>query len=92
MHYVVIINCSLSFFICFKICIQIDGSGRYKLLLDGSLQIIGLYRKDSGIYICTADNGIGQPIQRVYQLEVTGKLNELQISKSEQNLLNLHNL
>jgi len=43
------------------------------LLLDGSLQIIGLYRKDSGIYICTADNGIGRPIQREFQLEVTGK-------------------
>jgi len=43
------------------------------LLLDGSLQIIGLYRKDSGVYICTADNGIGHPIQRAFQLEVTGK-------------------
>lgn len=43
------------------------------MLLDGSLQIIGLYRKDSGIYICTADNGIGRPIQREFQLEVTGK-------------------
>jgi hypothetical protein len=43
------------------------------LLLDGSLQIIGLYRKDSGVYICTANNGIGRPIQREFQLEVTGK-------------------
>lgn len=43
------------------------------MLLDGSLQIIGLYRKDSGIYICTANNGIGRPIQREFQLEVTGK-------------------
>lgn len=67
-----------SLFNCIKICIQIDGSGRYKLLLDGSLQIIGLYRKDSGVYICIADNGIGQPIQREYQLEVTGKLTGLQ--------------
>ncbi|XP_021914576.1 papilin isoform X2 [Zootermopsis nevadensis] len=50
---------------------MIDGSGRYKLLLDGSLQIIGLYRKDSGIYICIADNGIGKPIQREFELEVT---------------------
>jgi hypothetical protein len=54
-----------------KGAIVIDGSGRYKLLLDGSLQIIGLYRKDSGVYICTADNGIGRPIQREFQLEVT---------------------
>lgn len=43
------------------------------MLLDGSLQIIGLYRKDSGVYIYTADNGIGRPIQREFQLEVTGK-------------------
>ncbi|XP_069673465.1 papilin isoform X4 [Periplaneta americana] len=51
--------------------VVIDGSGRYKLLLDGSLQIIGLYRKDTGVYICIADNGIGQPIQKRFQLEVT---------------------
>ena len=44
------------------------------MLLDGSLQIIGLYRKDSGVYVCIADNGIGRPIQRELQLEVTGKL------------------
>ncbi|XP_023705293.1 papilin isoform X5 [Cryptotermes secundus] len=51
--------------------VLIDGSGRHKLLLDGSLQIISLYRKDAGVYICTADNGIAQPIQREFQLDVT---------------------
>ncbi|XP_046998769.1 papilin isoform X1 [Schistocerca americana] len=50
----------------------IDGSsGRYRLLLDGSLQIIGLYRSDAGVYICTADNGIGQPAQKETHLKVT---------------------
>jgi hypothetical protein len=74
---------ALSHFYCVDICLQIDGSGRHKLLLDGSLHIIGLYRKDSGIYICTADNGIAQPIQREFQLDVTGKHIEPQIPNSE---------
>ncbi|KAJ9585100.1 hypothetical protein L9F63_020556, partial [Diploptera punctata] len=51
--------------------IVIDGSGRYKQLLDGSLQIIGLYRKDTGVYFCIAENGIDHPVQREYHLEVT---------------------
>jgi hypothetical protein len=73
---------------CVKIFVQIDGSGRYKLLLDGSLQIIGLYRKDSGVYICTADNGVGRPIQREFQLEVTGKQHTgHQMSHSKHNCL-----
>lgn len=42
------------------------------MLLDGSVQIISLYRTDSGIYICVADNGIGQPVQREVKLEVIG--------------------
>ena len=54
--------------------LQIDSSGRYKQLLNGSLQIIGLYRKDTGVYICIAENGIGYPAQREYHLEVTGML------------------
>lgn len=72
---------------CINICLQIDGSGRFKLLLDGSLHIIGLYRKDSGVYICIADNGIAQPIQREFQLDVTGKHIELQIPNSKHSSL-----
>lgn len=75
-----LIAITLSHSNCVNICLQINGSGRHKLLLDGSLQIISLYRKDSGVYICTADNGIAQPIQREFQLDVTGKHVELQIS------------
>jgi hypothetical protein len=80
---------ALSHFNCVNIYLQIDGSGRYKLLLDGSLQIIGLYRKDSAIYICIADNGIAQPIQREFQLDVTGKHIELQIPNSKHSSLSI---
>ncbi|XP_050528636.1 papilin isoform X2 [Daktulosphaira vitifoliae] len=49
----------------------IDGTtGRYKLLTDGTLQIIGLYRYDSGLYICIATNGIGNPIRKEVYLTV----------------------
>jgi len=53
---------------------QIDGSGgHYKLFADGTLQIIGLYKYDSGVYICMASNGIGEPIRREVYLTVKGK-------------------
>lgn len=53
---------------------QFDGaSPRFRLLLDGSLQIINIYQTDSGIYLCVADNGIGRPVQREISLNVTGK-------------------
>ncbi|XP_060859868.1 papilin isoform X4 [Metopolophium dirhodum] len=49
----------------------IDGSGgHYKLFADGTLQIIGLYKYDSGVYICMASNGIGEPIRREVYLTV----------------------
>ncbi|XP_050439361.1 papilin isoform X2 [Adelges cooleyi] len=49
----------------------IDGTGgRYKLSSDGTLQIIGLYRYDSGLYICIATNGIGDPIRKEVYLTV----------------------
>ncbi|XP_058806520.1 papilin [Phymastichus coffea] len=44
---------------------------RRRILGDGSLQITNLYPVDTGIYICTADNGITVPINIQYQLEVT---------------------
>ncbi|RZF45831.1 hypothetical protein LSTR_LSTR013726, partial [Laodelphax striatellus] len=47
-----------------------SASGRYKVSQEGSLQIIGLYREDSGIYICEAYNGIGQPARREFVVVV----------------------
>nr|CAD7588891.1 unnamed protein product [Timema genevievae] len=53
--------------------LTITGSnGRTKILLDGSLQIIGLQRSDAGVYICFADNGIGQPSYKEITLDITG--------------------
>ncbi|KAK4885313.1 hypothetical protein RN001_001584 [Aquatica leii] len=50
----------------------IDGTQpRYRLLLDGSLQIITLHKTDSGIYLCAAENGIGRPLEKQIYLEVT---------------------
>ncbi|XP_027848870.1 papilin isoform X1 [Aphis gossypii] len=49
----------------------IDGSGgHYKLFADGTLQIVGLYKYDSGVYICMASNGIGEPIRKEVYLTV----------------------
>ncbi|CAK1550996.1 unnamed protein product [Leptosia nina] len=50
--------------------ITIDGDvGRYRLLSDGALQIVSLYRNDSGVYICIAENNLGTARQEV-NLEV----------------------
>nr|CAD7197384.1 unnamed protein product [Timema douglasi] len=52
--------------------LTITGSnGRTKILLDGSLQIIGLQRSDAGVYICFADNGVGQPSYKEITLDIT---------------------
>lgn len=47
--------------------------GRYKFLVDGSMQIIGLIKTDAGIYICRADNGIGRPVEKEFIVRVRGK-------------------
>lgn len=47
---------------------------------DGSLQIIGLYRYDSGLYICMASNGIGEPIKKEVYLTVKGMENYISIT------------
>lgn len=46
--------------------------GHYKLFSDGSLQIVGLYRYDSGQYLCIASNGIGEPVKKEVNLIVKG--------------------
>ncbi|XP_031784533.1 papilin isoform X3 [Nasonia vitripennis] len=47
-----------------------SNENRRRLLNDGSLQIINLYPYDKGLYVCTADNGIGSPVRIEYQLDV----------------------
>lgn len=55
-----------------KDSVTIDGAGgRHRILTDGSLQIIGLVRTDSGIYLCVADNGVGPSITKEFRLDVT---------------------
>lgn len=54
-------------------CPQIGSAeNRRRIQLDGSLQIISLYKYDGGTYVCTADNGLGPPVRAEYQLVVTG--------------------
>ncbi|CAH1111392.1 unnamed protein product, partial [Psylliodes chrysocephalus] len=54
-----------------KDSIEIDGTQpRYRIKLDQSLQIITLHKTDSGIYLCTASNGLGNPITNQIKLEV----------------------
>ncbi|XP_019769290.2 papilin isoform X1 [Dendroctonus ponderosae] len=50
----------------------IDGTQpRYRIRLDQTLQIITLHKTDAGIYLCTADNSIGSPIQNQINLLVS---------------------
>ncbi|XP_069360607.1 papilin isoform X3 [Maniola hyperantus] len=50
--------------------ITIEGDvGRYRMLSDGALEIVSLYRNDTGVYICVADNGLGVATQEI-RLEV----------------------
>ncbi|CAK9814021.1 Ppn [Anthophora quadrimaculata] len=48
-----------------------ESESRRRILFDGSLQIVNLDRYDSGIYVCTADNGLGPPVRAEYKLIVT---------------------
>lgn len=47
--------------------------GRYELTSSGDLQIVQVHKTDSGTYVCVADNGIGEPVQREIQLHIAGK-------------------
>ena len=52
---------------------QIDeNAGRYRLMSDGALEIVSLYRNDTGGYICVADNGLGVASQEIH-LVVNGE-------------------
>ncbi|XP_068619320.1 papilin [Battus philenor] len=47
--------------------ITIDSAmDRYRLLSDGALEIVSLYRNDSGVYVCVADNGLGIATQEIH--------------------------
>ncbi|XP_044730136.1 papilin isoform X2 [Chrysoperla carnea] len=43
---------------------------RIRLLPDGSLQIVNVLRSDAGVYICVANNGVGHPLQKEFELRV----------------------
>lgn len=43
---------------------------------NGVLQIVSVYRNDSGTYVCVADNGAGQPIRKEFNLEVKGEFSD----------------
>lgn len=56
--------------------LQIDtegGSSRFRVLPDGSLQIVNTERSDAGQYTCEASNGVGNPDKKNIQLIVSGK-------------------
>uniref|UniRef100_A0A0K2VB06 Papilinlike [Apis florea] n=1 Tax=Lepeophtheirus salmonis TaxID=72036 RepID=A0A0K2VB06_LEPSM len=44
--------------------------GKYKVLRDGTLQIIGVDPSDEGVYTCLADNGRGHPAEATVTLAV----------------------
>ncbi|XP_028034800.1 papilin isoform X5 [Bombyx mandarina] len=47
--------------------ITIDGSeGRTRVLSDGALEIVSLYRNDTGVYICIAENEFGISQQEIH--------------------------
>lgn len=65
------------FFTYVEILSQIDGTkNRYVISGNGVLQIVSVYRNDSGTYVCVADNGAGQPIRKEFNLEVKGEFSD----------------
>lgn len=38
------------------------------------MQIVNLYRTDSGVYVCIASNDVGRAVQKEYNLQVIGNL------------------
>ncbi|KAJ8713836.1 hypothetical protein PYW08_007456 [Mythimna loreyi] len=45
--------------------IIVVNEARHRLTSDGALQIVSLYRNDTGVYICVADNGLGVATQEI---------------------------
>lgn len=70
------INCAESecFHLDFWFLFQINtNQGRFVLTSSGDLQIVQVHKTDSGTYVCVANNGFGEPIEREVQLEIAGK-------------------
>lgn len=38
-----------------------------------------MHKTDSGTYVCVADNGIGEPVQREIKLDIAGELIDVSI-------------
>lgn len=52
---------------------QVDTNhGRYVLTSNGDLTIVQVRQTDSGSYVCLASNGLGEPVRREVELQVTG--------------------
>lgn len=67
---------SLFLFINDALCFQFQlntNQGRFVLTSTGDLQIVQVHKSDSGTYVCVADNGIGQPLEREIKLDIAGK-------------------
>lgn len=47
--------------------------GRFVLTSSGDLQIVQVHKTDSGTYVCVADNGIGDSVEREIKLDIAGK-------------------
>ncbi|XP_066141086.1 papilin isoform X3 [Euwallacea fornicatus] len=59
----------------------IDGTQpRYRIRLDQKLQIVTLHKTDAGVYLCTADNSIGNPIRNQIRLEVSDPDSEREVT------------
>lgn len=63
---------SSNYRVCF-LSLQVDtNQGRYVLTSSGDLTIVQVRQTDSGSYVCLASNGLGEPVRREIQLQVTG--------------------
>uniref|UniRef100_A0A1B0C4R9 Papilin n=1 Tax=Glossina palpalis gambiensis TaxID=67801 RepID=A0A1B0C4R9_9MUSC len=49
--------------------------GRYVLTSTGDLTIVQVRQTDSGSYVCVASNGLGEPVRREIELQVTEPVN-----------------
>lgn len=46
--------------------------GRFSITSNGDLQIVQVHKTDTGTYVCVADNGLGEPVEREVKLEIAG--------------------
>lgn len=53
--------------------------GRFALTSTGDLQIVQVHKTDKGTYVCIADNGIGEPVEREVELNIAGKYKSITV-------------